>query len=69
MRRVERFIDLDPCIEWEEKLLNALAGVLETVPDEEAQFALGAFEGLGIHVFHSRLMAARQRLRDLSPSP
>jgi hypothetical protein len=69
MKRIERFVEVDPCVEWEEKLLKALADVLESVPDEEAQFALAAFEDLGVRVYDTRLLGAKRRLQDLSPSP
>jgi len=40
MKRIERFIDLDPCVKWEDQLLGALAEVMERVPLNEAAEAL-----------------------------
>ena len=67
MKRVERFIEVDPFVEWEERLLTALADVLEGVPEGEARFALAAFRSLGVRLYSSRLLTMIERLKDSSP--
>ena len=69
MRKVERYIDIDPGAEIEGKLLNALADVLNSVQEEEAADALAAFRGIGVRVYTDRLMREVGRLKDLAPSP
>ena len=69
MKRIERFVDLDPAVEWEERLLSALADVLESVPAGESAPALAALRGLGVRLYNSRLLAILERLKGSSPSP
>ena len=70
MRKVERFIEIDPVAEWEDRLLAALSDVLEKVPPEDAIGALAAFDALGvILLYDARLMSAKERLKALSPLP
>ena len=68
MKRIERFVQLDPFVEWESKLLDALAETLEQVPPEEAAFALEAFDGLGVRIYSTRLLSLKEKLKDSSPS-
>jgi len=69
MRRIERFLDIDPVTEWEDRLLAALSAVLEEVPPEDATAALAAFDAIGAHLYDARLMSAKERLKALSPLP
>jgi len=69
MKRVERFIDIDPGTEIEGRLLTALADVLDGISEEDAASGLAAFNGLGVKVYDSRLIGSVRRLKDLSPSP